>query len=397
MKLVRMSCICAILILKQASAASAAEPISIGFALSDGVAVYADTIAGADVIDTLAFADYRLVLGLHGEGGAIFDRNGWTRVEQPDGSPGWVRYTTFAFTRYITVYPAPGDSVFLEPSLNGEYRYAHGPVPQIMSITDRENQDGRLWLGSNGHKGWLLVSKPDIQWEEAYAELFETFAQLNGSGSDYFVNLKPETDYARGLAVIMKLERSIMPEDTLYLQSDGFADRAQLQVGAGAYVAWLKSRLYLASGDTVLASQALERIVREFGSQSLLIGRAGAAASLWLADPPFATALLDSTRTEAVLRRMIRDYPDEPVEGFEWNDWVDERAARRLIERAGNDPVRLREEASRLLMETRSDAVRLVAQKARVHSNRSSGQLRRDDGHRVHLARNPSRYSTWVF
>lgn len=375
MKLIRMVCICAVLILIQGSPVSAAEPISIGFALSDGVAVYADTVAGAAVIDTLAFADYRLALGVQGTSGAVFDQNGWTRVEQPDGSVGWVRYTVLALTRYIVVYPASGDSIFAEPSISSEFRNVYQDFRQIVTITSREFRDRRLWLGREGQNGWLLVKRFDIEWEDAYAKLVETFSHLNGSNPDYFLNLKPETDYAQALAIAERLEQALTPGDTLVLEADAFVDKSQVVVGAGAYAAWLKSRLYLASGDTALSIQALERIVRDFGSQPLFIGRAGAEASLWLADPPYSNTLLDSAKTEAVLRRMIRDYPDEPVEGFEWNDWVDERAARRLLERAGNDATRLANEAHQLLKEARSDVVRLVAQQARVRSMGLQGNL----------------------
>lgn len=223
-----------------------------------------------------------------------------------DGTTGWVRYDLRALTRHIVVYPGLGDSVFAQPSLNAELYYHHGDTNrQIIRITERAREDGRLWLGSRG--SWLLTKRFDIEWENAYSEFVQMWINGYGDKPDYFLNLTPTTNYATALAIVNKLEGLITPGDTLYLTADRSIDKTQEIVGAGAYTAWLKSYVYLASGDTAKRVEELERIIRDFGSERLFIGRAGAEASITLADPPFSSPVLDSTKTAAVLHRMIRE------------------------------------------------------------------------------------------
>jgi tetratricopeptide (TPR) repeat protein len=345
-----------------------AEPIAIGFAMSDGVVVYADSAFEATPIDTLDFAEYRLVLGDHINGARVFNRNGWAQIEDKEGNRGWARYEEMAITKSIRLAPMPDDSIFAQPSLNATFRFL-AQHRQLQWIDEREINDGRLWLGRrHGGTMWFLMKQFDVEWEDAYAKLVEHFLQDPGSMYEGpFQNLIPQKDYDKALAVANRLEQAMIPGDTLFIEAYSSADRVNWIVGAGAYTADLKSRIYRLQGRLNPAIQELQRIIMLYERQPLFIGRAGVEASLDLASIYLST-LHDTTRAIEQYHEIIQRYPDEEISGFEWNDWADIRAAWRIISLVEHQPERLNIEAERIITTSNITAVKLIGYRGKVHS-----------------------------
>jgi outer membrane protein assembly factor BamB len=73
-------------------------------------------------------------------------------------------------------------------------------------------------------------------------------------------------------------------------------------------------------------------------------------------------------RALAQYHQVIVDYPDEPFESFEWNDWADNIAARAITALFASHPGRLYEEADRIIAESKVPAIKLVGYAAKVRS-----------------------------
>ena len=64
------------------------------------------------------------------------------------------------------------------------------------------------------------------------------------------------------------------------------------------------------------------------------------------------------------------------IGGFEWNDWIDVRAAERILDLLSDSPERLGEESLRIVAASPDSVVQMIGQRGRLRSMGLSGAYR---------------------
>ena len=354
------------------------EPISVGLAIEDTVLIYADSSVTSPAIAALPFAHHILVLG---EGDGItntFDRKGWTQVETTDSLNGWVRSEAVAVAAKLRRVWSANDSLYEAPDKESPFH-----VPKysrdLHDIRLRQIVGGQTWLGAYQWREQNILWLPaaDYQYEEIYIELsFRYRGKFYGLG---ILPLHPERyregplggppgreierDPLKSLRVALRLQEIVLPQDTLYTYDVEFTSRSN----AGAYAADLVHHAYLALGQYEKAIKVLQTIV-DGEPTDLLMGRGAAPMAAQGIAHISSAYLQDIDRALESYHFIIREYPGVPISGFEWNDWIDIRAAERILALLSDSPERLGEESLKIVAASPDSVVQLVGQWGRLKS-----------------------------
>ncbi len=330
-----------------------AESIAIGLANKDKVLVYADSSRTATILDTLEFTEHALVLGMQLNDEYSLNRwKRWIQVELTNGRSGWARNEDLYITIIIYV-SSPQDSLFEQPSRGARFFQAYDKR-HAEQIVERRVDGGDIWLGRR-NRSWLLVKRFD-------------YTVVNALYQMAVAGFKLPENYEKALAVTNRLESLISPFDTVYVDATAYNHEAGVMaVGAGALVAEIKHSVYWSRQQFDKTILELRKITTLYDRQPFFLGKAGAQAALRIADI-YHTSLQDTIKAIAQYHEMIKNYPNEPLEGFEWNDWADDRAARAITEILAQKPVQLYDESDRIIMETTIPAIKLRGYAGKVRS-----------------------------
>ncbi len=344
------------------------ETIAMGFALRDSVLVYADSSREARVLAQLEFADYVTVLGIVERVSTLQSSNGWSRIEFENERRGWARFEDFVVGDHVCIVVSAGDSIYQRPESNTAFRAATSR--EFWRITQRVRVAETNWFA--GRDGWLRTRKFEPLMGDAYYKLLRAY---EGSSHEMKNLQRKRRDHAAALRVLAKLEQQCAVSDTLYL--DPYLeemDERNSEVGAGAFLAYQRRLCYFSLNQIEQMLAEGEKMERLYGEQQIFNGRAGPYAGLQLANDYLHHAH-DTTRALEKYHEVIRKYPNETIFGFEWNDWVDDAAARAIVALSGNDPERLLRESQRILAESQVPQIQLIGYSGLVKGMGLRGEM----------------------
>ena len=345
-----------------------AEPISVGLAIEDTVAVYADSSVTSRRVAVLPFAHHVLVLG---EGDGIddtFDRRGWTQVETAGRLDGWVPSEAMAVLDRLRRRWAATDTLYEAPDRESPI---HWPKYRgdLMDVRLRRIVGDQTWLGVYewGSKRILWIPADDYQYQDIYIAVSRRFR-----GRHHDVGILPlhherynrelERDSLKSLRVALRLQEIVLPQDTL-LSYEGVI----LPSNAGAFAADLVHEAYVATGQYEEAVEALNSIVQGEPTD-LLMGNPAAPMAALQRGAVYGSRLQDLDRALESYHFVIREYSGVSIGGFEWIDWVDIRAAEAILDLLSDSPERLGAESLRMVVASPDSAVRLVGERGRLRS-----------------------------
>ena len=352
------------------------EPLSVGLAIEDAVVIYADSSVASPQVAALPFAHHAIALG-EGDGKTnTFDRRGWTQVETAGRLKGWVPSEAMAVLDRLRRRWAATDTLYEAPDRESPIhlpRYRGG----LMDVRLRQIVGDQTWLGVYewGSKRILWTPADDYQHEDIYIAVSRRF---RGSHHDVGVlplhheryNRELEVDPLKSLRVALRLREIVLPQDTL-LSYEGVT----LPSNAGAVAADLVHEAHVAIGQYEEAVEALNTIVQGEPTDLLMGNPAAPMAALDIGDI-YRDHLEDPDRALESYHFIIREYPGVSIGGFEWNDWIDLRAAERILELLADSPERLGEESLRIVAASPDSAVQMIGQRGRLRSMGLSGAYR---------------------
>ena len=354
------------------------EPISVGLAIEDTVVIYADSSVTSPPVSGLPFAHHILVLG---EGDGItntFDRNGWTQVEMADSLNGWVSSESVAVAAKLRRAWSASDTLYEAPDKESQFHVFERPYA-LHDIRLRQIVGGQTWLGAYQwrEQNILWIPADDYQYEDIYIALSYRYR-----GRNYDVGILPlhperyresplgggrgreiERDPLKALHIALRLQEIAQPQDTLYTYDFDFLVRSN----AGAYAADLVHHAYLALGQYEKAIKVLQTIV-DGEPTDLLMGRGAAYMAAQGIAHISSAYLQDVDRTLESYHFIIREYPGVPISGFEWNTWIDLKAAESILSLLSDSPERLGEESLKIVTASADSVVQMIGQQGRLKS-----------------------------
>ena len=352
------------------------EPISVGLAIEDAVVVYADSSGASPQVAVLPFAHHILVLG---EGDGItntFDRRGWTRVETGDRLKGWVRSEAIAVLDRLRRRWSARDTLYEAPDRGSPIHLPKYP-PDLQDVRLRQIVGDQPWLGVYewGSRRILWIPADDYQYEDIYIAVSNRYR-----GGHHDVGILPmhheeyrrelERDPLKSLRVALRLQEIVVPEDTLFSYEGHI-----LPSNAGAFAADLVHEAYLATARYDEAVEALSSIVKGEPTD-LLRGNPAAPVAALEIGAIYSSYLQDLDRALESYHFVIREYPGVTIGGFEWNDWIDIRAAERILGLLSDSPERLAEESLRIIAASPDPVVQMIGHRGRLRSMGLSGAYR---------------------
>ena len=366
------------------------EPISVGLAIEDTVVIHGDSSVTSPQVAVLPFAHHVLVLG-EGDGTtSIFDRNGWTRVETAERLSGWVRSEAIAVAAKLRRRWSARDTLYEASDRESPFhlsRYRRDP----RDVRLRQIVGDQTWLGVYDWESERILWLPadDYQYEDIYIALSKRYR-----GLAYDVGILPlhpevyregplvgsgrgrelERDPLKSLQVALRLQEIVLPQDTLFSYGEGFIRPSS----AGAFAADLVHRADLATGQYEGAVEALKVMVKGEPTD-LLVGNPAAPMAALKIGSIYSSYLRDLDRALESYHFVIREYPGVSISGFEWNDWIDIRAAERILGLLSDSPERLGEESLRIVAAS-PDSRRTVDRPTRLAPKPGIAWRPRDDG-----------------
>ena len=344
------------------------EPISVGLAIEDTVAIYADSSVTSSPVAVLPFAHHILVLG---EGDGItntFDRNGWTQVETADRLNGWVHSDAIAVAARLRRAWSASDTLYEAPDKESPFQVPEYPL-DFHYIRLRQIVGGQTWLGASSWRGqdiyWLLAD--DYQYEDIYIELSARYRGGRG-----YVSIRPlhsereraiELDPLKSLRVALRLQEIVQPQDIFYAYGENWI----VPSSARAVAAELVHEAYISLGQYEKAIEALQSIVAGDPTDVLRGNLSAPTTALSIGDI-YSSYLKDLDRALETYHFIIREYPGLVIDGFEWNYWIDIRAAERILDLLADSPERLGEESLKIVAVSPDSVVQMVGQRGRLRS-----------------------------
>lgn len=320
--------------------------------------VHADSSLWAIALDTLNLADHVLVLGTIQDEKDVFNFGGWCRLELSNGSEAWVLYESVAINRPLVVESSGQDTLYEEPDLGSDIVTTIDEIRPFW-VYQRSIQDNGLWLKATCgyYKGWLKVDTLDYMLETALLELLIYYLGY-GSPSLVLPVSGPHRDLEKALDVAHKLSAIADPLSTIYRQyTIGY--QSYYPLGAGAVIEYYYHSIYHLMERYDEAISNLQTIVNLYSTQQLYNGPAGPIAALRIGEIYFED-IGDLDKAIEEYHFVITEYPDISIYGFEWNDWVDIRAAERIVSMLGNNPVRLEMESRQIINESPNPPVQMI-------------------------------------
>ncbi|MFH1009143.1 MAG: tetratricopeptide repeat protein, partial [Candidatus Latescibacterota bacterium] len=333
------------------------EAVLFGLALYDSVAVYADSAGVGEQLAALGLADDVLVLGKTWSEAYSDSMYVWCRVELNDGRQGWVKREDIALTYYVVEVKEDSVIVRTQPDVVGD-SIREVFKGDFITVYERVSAESQNWLSVKFYrgtivKGWMPERVANPHPEGAVVEL--VWSYLGGYGLFVGEN-RPSKDLDKALLVVERLKER--DAEYIYLIVEGDDDVA---VDLKAEAQWLKHWVLRKMGRFDDAMDALREIVARYPEQDLASGRADGVASFEIAEI-YRVDIGDTSRAIEAYHGVIINYPNFPIGGSEWNDWIDIRAARRIIDllKESGDADQLLVESQRILEENDNDAVALL-------------------------------------
>ena len=337
----------------------------------DSVAVYADSAGVGEKQAALGLADDVLVLGKTQSEAYSDSMYVWCRIELNDGRQGWVKRGEIALTYYVVEVKEDSVIVRTQPDVSSDsVRVVFGGT--FATVYERILEENQNWLKlkfySRGWvEGWIQEQVSIPHPEGVVADLARSY--LWGYGP-FFGENRPRKDLDKALVVVERLKE----RDTEYLHLTPELEGVNYIVGLKAEAQWLKHWVLRKMGRFDEAIEALREIVACYPEQDMTIGRADGLAGFEIAEI-YRSEIGDMDRAIEEYHSVISNYPDFPISGFEWNDWIDIRAAWRIIDilEESGDADQLLIESQRILEENDSDAVALLGYLGRATAFRMQG------------------------
>lgn len=224
---------------------------------------------------------------------------------------------------------------------------------------------------------YLWLPADDYQYEDIYIALSYRYR-----GRGYDVGILPlyperyresplgggrgreiERDPLKSLHVALRLQEIAQPQDTLYTYDFDFLVRSN----AGTYAADLVHHAYLALGQYENAIEVLQTIV-DGEPTNLLMGRGAAYMAAQGIAHIYSAYLQNLDRALKSYHFIIREYPGVAIGGFEWNTWIDLKAAESILALLSDSPERLGEESLKIVTASADSVVQMIGQQGRLKS-----------------------------
>ncbi len=295
------------------------EVVVAGLALKHDVFVYADTVAGATILDTLTLGEQvrvRVPRNRHGEG--LWQAHGWRLMAADAAQIRWLR------------------------------------AADVIVLTDatRITRVNRAFF-ANGAPGAGLEVELEI--------LFDYLGY--GSGHVHFQHAQRAWYDELLLQILDKLAPRLPKADTLRA---ALAIGDVLPVGTGVLIPYVKSELFRRRKQYDRALAELRAVRERAVEQPMFFGPSKSEAALQMGE--LYTEKGDTAQALAQYHEVIAQCADVYRSGSEWNDWADQAAVREITELLANDPVRLEREADEVIQTSAIPAVKLLGYAAKIKS-----------------------------